>query len=61
MTHLLENVLNEPGVDQDLLESLLDYFDQTYLSGRYRPAQHNDEGPVQLQRISPQFPPPIGM
>ncbi|KAL8570073.1 hypothetical protein ACOMHN_036350 [Nucella lapillus] len=59
MTHLRENVPNEPGVDQDLLESLLDYFDQTYVSGRFRRAQRDDEGPVRLRRIPPQFPPSI--
>ncbi|KAL8618277.1 hypothetical protein ACOMHN_000177 [Nucella lapillus] len=59
MTHLRENVPNEPGVDQGLLESLLDYFDQTYVSGRFRRAQRDDEGPVRLRRIPPQFPPSI--
>ena len=48
MTHLTENVPNDPGVDQDLLESLIDYFDQTYVSGRYRRAQRDEEGPVRL-------------
>ncbi|KAL8570351.1 hypothetical protein ACOMHN_035769 [Nucella lapillus] len=59
MTHLRENVPNEPGVDQDLLESLLDYFNQTYVPGRFRRAQRDDEGPVRLRRIPPQFPPSI--